>query len=64
MNWYVKKTAMEDPSAHIDDATPPTAPQPHHLPLPPATDAPPHGMKLRPGRKKGKGINLWRPTRD
>jgi hypothetical protein len=63
MNWYVRKKAMQDPSAHIDDTPPPTAPEPHQLPLP-EEEVPHHGLKLRPGRKKGKGLNLWRKNRD
>jgi hypothetical protein len=64
MNWYIRKKAMEDPSAHVDDNPPTVAPEPHQMPLPPEGAPPPHGLKIRPGRKKGKGMNLWRKNRE
>lgn len=61
MDWYVRKTAMQDPNAHVDDTPPFITPHPDQLPMPDVGDPP--GIKLRPGRKKGKGLNLWRKNR-
>lgn len=63
MEWYVRKKAMQDPAAHLDDEPPIAQPQEHQLPLPQGSPPPP-GIKLRPGRKKGKGPSLWRKNRE